>query len=345
MFPYRPWKNKETFPLPEKNYSARSEKDPGPPSALLEGFTLIEIIIVIGIITLITGIAVIRFQDIANKSKVRQALAEIEVMGSAIVEIGREQIEKDPDKENTGNNVYIHGLSHLASPTPPTGFSPWWGPYVSSLSTKDPWGNNYVYDYWTNASSNPPNPDIEKLKDLPPPGYWGAGKHYDWSEYYGGSYKRGFVLGSYGSDGTSGGTGYAKDLIYPVYTPPSGEPGGGGWCFIATAAYGSYEEPAVEILRDFRDRYLLTNSLGKKLTRLYYRYSPGAAAFIIKSSFLQLIVRIVLLPFIGLACFLTQLKLLEQVLILITVILIFYETVLTRNRNRISYLENKEKRI
>ena len=40
--------------------------------------------------------------------------------------------------------------------------------------------------------------------------------------------------------------------------------GGGGGCFIATAANGSRMEPHVKILRDFRDRFLLLNSMGKE---------------------------------------------------------------------------------
>jgi hypothetical protein len=46
--------------------------------------------------------------------------------------------------------------------------------------------------------------------------------------------------------------------------------GGGGGCFIATASYGSQVEPQVKILREFRDRFLLTNSVGRTVLHFYY---------------------------------------------------------------------------
>jgi len=94
-------------------------------------------------------------------------------------------------------------------------------------------------------------------------------------------------------------------------------------CFIATAAYGSYEEPHVQVLRKFRDRYLLTNSLGKKLVKLYYRYSPSAASFIAKHNICRAIVRVGLLPIIGLAYLLINTTLLQQILLLISIVLSF----------------------
>ena len=75
--------------------------------------------------------------------------------------------------------------------------------------------------------------------------------------------------------------------------------GGGGGCFIATAAYGSMMEPQVKILRDFRDRFLLHNSAGKGFIGLYYAYSLKMTDFISKHDNLRAIVRISLLPVVG----------------------------------------------
>jgi endonuclease YncB( thermonuclease family) len=70
-------------------------------------------------------------------------------------------------------------------------------------------------------------------------------------------------------------------------------------CFIATAAYGSQMEPHVKILRDFRDRFLLGNTVGRIFVRLYYTYSPPMADFIKKHDKLRAMVRITLLPVVG----------------------------------------------
>lgn len=70
-------------------------------------------------------------------------------------------------------------------------------------------------------------------------------------------------------------------------------------CFIATAAYGSPLEPHVSLLRKFRDRFLLSNTVGKSFMNLYYAHSPPVAGFIARHDGLQEMVRLSLLPFVG----------------------------------------------
>jgi uncharacterized delta-60 repeat protein len=75
----------------------------------------------------------------------------------------------------------------------------------------------------------------------------------------------------------------------------------GDSCFIATAAFGSVFHPCVKVLRDFRDHFMINNSLGNLLVQQYYRYSPQVADVIATDSFLRNFTRLMLLPLIGLA--------------------------------------------
>ncbi len=77
--------------------------------------------------------------------------------------------------------------------------------------------------------------------------------------------------------------------------------GGGGGCFIATAAYGSYAAPCVRILREMRDRFLIKSSIGKSLVNLYYKHSPPMADFISNHDNVKILVRLSLLPLVGIS--------------------------------------------
>ena len=67
-------------------------------------------------------------------------------------------------------------------------------------------------------------------------------------------------------------------------------------CFIATAAFGSPLAPQVQVLRAFRDRYLLPTAQGSWLVQRYYDVSPSLAATIRDRAALRAIVRFGLTP-------------------------------------------------
>ena len=71
-----------------------------------------------------------------------------------------------------------------------------------------------------------------------------------------------------------------------------------GICFIATAAFGSPMQKDVVLLRAFRDKYLLTNALGKAIVSFYYETSPPIARVIAQSEFLRWLTRGLLQPLI-----------------------------------------------
>jgi hypothetical protein len=67
-------------------------------------------------------------------------------------------------------------------------------------------------------------------------------------------------------------------------------------CFIATAAYGTPMAEEIQILREFRDEYLLANPLGQALTNIYYSASPPIAEFITDHPGLKPVARAGLAP-------------------------------------------------
>jgi len=90
---------------------------------------------------------------------------------------------------------------------------------------------------------------------------------------------------------------------------------GSKYCFIATAAYDSPLAEQVEILRKFRDTYLLPYPAGQELVAFYYSRGRPIAAYIDSRPWLKPLIRIILYPLVGLAWLMLSTTTLSKVII------------------------------
>ncbi|MDQ7821334.1 MAG: CFI-box-CTERM domain-containing protein [Candidatus Eremiobacteraeota bacterium] len=202
-------------------------------------------------------------------------------------------------------NVSGYLTKDLIPPGPVENFN---GQGLSDGTVKLAWiapGNN-MYEgrassYEMRYSSAPISTDAEwagaaPLAGLPVPGNPGDTQEYTTPLFAGGSYY--FALKASDSTGASSEMAVlAVDVTassewgtnMPVFTQPASSSGGS--CFIATAAYGSPQEPHVTALRQFRDRVLLKNAPGRLFVAFYYALSPPAARIVASSPMLRAFVR------------------------------------------------------
>lgn len=103
---------------------------------------------------------------------------------------------------------------------------------------------------------------------------------------------------------------------------------GSSRCFIATAAYGSPKDSSVVLLRQFRDRVLLTNAPGRAFVDFYYHVSPPIAKAISGKDALKVTVRLLLTPIVGIASIFVYREMMYLCIFLLFVFMYF------RKRNR-----------
>ena len=96
----------------------------------------------------------------------------------------------------------------------------------------------------------------------------------------------------------------------------------GGFCFVATAGFGSYFHPSVALLREFRDSVLANFDLGRKFIAAYYKYGSYPAEIIKDSTILRAASRTMLMPYVVAAWFLTTV--LGRILMVSWLILILF---------------------
>jgi general secretion pathway protein G len=99
-----------------------------------EGFTLLELLVVIVIIGLLAGLVAPRYFDQVSKSNTKIAKAQIISLEQALDQY-RLDVGSYPSTE----------LGLAALNTKPQNLEKWAGPYLKKAVPPDPWGNRYLY--------------------------------------------------------------------------------------------------------------------------------------------------------------------------------------------------------
>ncbi len=99
-----------------------------------DGFTLLELLVVMVIIGLLVGYVGPKYFAQIGKSEVKAAKAQIDALGKAL----------DQYRLDTGHYPNTEqGLSALV--TKPANEAKWEGPYLTKSVPSDPWGRPYIY--------------------------------------------------------------------------------------------------------------------------------------------------------------------------------------------------------
>ncbi len=117
----------------------------------LDGFTLIEVLVVVGIIALLSTLGMAALNYAREKARVTAAESEIDTLykaiGDLMVDTGEWPGHQTPESVNSGTGNELWDLSVPAAGLVTTDglYDNWRGPYLPEIP-KDPWGNNYFLD-------------------------------------------------------------------------------------------------------------------------------------------------------------------------------------------------------
>jgi general secretion pathway protein G len=143
-----------------------------------EGFTLIELILVVAIIGLLTSIMLVSMQMVREKAKYTKAQMELNQIKKAMSLYKLDVGELPPRGDSCPICSWPDGAAgwdtRLMQALMNNDGTDWDGPYLSTEISKDPWGNYYTYDD-NDCNSNCGN---SYIRTVGPDGAPGGGDDY-----------------------------------------------------------------------------------------------------------------------------------------------------------------------
>lgn len=114
------------------------------------GFTLVELLVTIGIVSILAAMGVANYDTFKDKAKLGVARNEVISLRTAVYTLGIDtglMVDKTPATRCIGgtNELFLDSCALGLRCTDGT-FPGWNGPYITAAAVRDPWGFRYVFD-------------------------------------------------------------------------------------------------------------------------------------------------------------------------------------------------------
>lgn len=112
------------------------------------GFTLVEIMVVVGILGLMAGIGIPAVLKGVRNSRIKEATIELEMISTAVLQLAWDTGEwPNGEPRTTGGSAEMWNISLVRCGLFDTdgSYNEWKGPYYDG-AINDPWGNPYFFD-------------------------------------------------------------------------------------------------------------------------------------------------------------------------------------------------------
>lgn len=113
------------------------------------GFSLIELVITMTIITILAGLVTLRAGNMTESARITRAVSDLKTMAKAI-DVMRADTGVFP--ADVSPNI-DPGLNDLAR-VPAARREFWKGPYVDRWPSENPWGGTFDYEFWNYSAFN-----------------------------------------------------------------------------------------------------------------------------------------------------------------------------------------------
>ncbi|MCE9614979.1 MAG: prepilin-type N-terminal cleavage/methylation domain-containing protein [Lentisphaerae bacterium] len=118
-----------------------------------QGFSMVEIMIVLGIVGILLAVAVPSYKKARTDAKRKEAQAELQMLATAIRQLMWDthfvpngyEIDNVPGSHASNDEVSNLGTAGAGILSASSAYVNWKGPYLRKLE-KDPWGSNYFFD-------------------------------------------------------------------------------------------------------------------------------------------------------------------------------------------------------